>query len=214
MKTYLFRIAVWPDSQGFSLPEKEWAEHGITTETSGVILAPIFSEGWDEPFDMPPQYVCSEFAFAQFFYWLQTAMDLHGYSLAPERYSPAQLYEALSMSWQYAFAVEGGIPDDPIPDPDRDLEENGYGELCGQPTGHPSSEDEGAGKILESAQVRTPSTTEENIQRGREAMKRVIAGHVEEPRAMYRKNVGWISFPWGRAGKEPPTFRTDKEMLE
>lgn len=213
MKTYLFRIAVWPDSQGFSLPEKEWAEHGITTETSGVILAPIFSEGWDEPFDMPPQYVCSEFAFAQFFCWLQTAMDLHGYSLAPERYSPAQLYEALSMSWQYAFAVEGGIPDDPIPDPDRDLEENGYGELCGQPTGHPSSEDEGAGKILESAQVRTPSTTEENIQRGREAMKRVIARHVDEPRAMYRKNVGWVSFPWGRPGTPPPIFQTDEAAL-
>lgn len=44
-------------------------------------------------------------------------------------------------------------------------------------------------------------------------MKRVIARHVEEPRAMYRENLGWISFRWGNPGTPPPTFKTDIETL-
>ncbi len=58
--------------------------------------------------------------------------------------------------------------------------------------------------VTEAAEVRTPLTVAENIERGREAMKRVISRHVDEPRAMYRKDLGWIAFYWGRAGGPPP----------
>jgi len=64
------------------------------------------------------------------------------------------------------------------------------------------------------AAIRTPVTVEENIQRGKDAMKRVIAQHVNEPKAMYRKDLGWIAFYWGKEGQTPPEFTNDKEMLK
>ena len=61
--------------------------------------------------------------------------------------------------------------------------------------------------VMEAAQIRTPVTVDENIQRGTEAMNRVISKHVNEPRAMYRQELGWIAFYWGKPGGGPPLFR-------
>jgi hypothetical protein len=64
------------------------------------------------------------------------------------------------------------------------------------------------GEILtESAEVMTPVTVGENISRGLEAMKRVISRHVNEPRAMFRQDLGWIAFYWGISKGAPPNFR-------
>ena len=60
------------------------------------------------------------------------------------------------------------------------------------------------GAVYEEAAIRTPLTIQENLQRGREAMKRVLSRHVNEPRAMYRKDLGWIAFFWGKPGGPPP----------
>jgi hypothetical protein len=70
--------------------------------------------------------------------------------------------------------------------------------------------------LTESAEVKTPVTAEENIARGLEAMKRVIAKHVNEPRAMFRQDLGWIAFYWGQPGRTAPDrkeFQSDAEML-
>jgi hypothetical protein len=72
----------------------------------------------------------------------------------------------------------------------------------------PFAVDIGEIAVLESAAaVRTPITVEENIQRGKDAMKRVIAQHVNEPKAMYRKDLGWIAFYWGKEGGPPPKYK-------
>ena len=63
------------------------------------------------------------------------------------------------------------------------------------------------------AAIRTPITESENIQRGRDAMKRVISQHVNEPKAMFRKDLGWIAFYWGKAGTVPPEFKKQQDML-
>ncbi len=68
--------------------------------------------------------------------------------------------------------------------------------------------------ILEAAQVATPATAEENIRRGRKAMKHVIATGAREYRAMYRQELGWIAFSWGTPGKAPPEFKNRKEAAE
>jgi len=68
--------------------------------------------------------------------------------------------------------------------------------------------------IFETAQVATPVTVRENIRRGREAMKHVIATGCKEYRAMYRKDLGWIAFSWGRPGTPPPEFKSKKEAAE
>lgn len=68
--------------------------------------------------------------------------------------------------------------------------------------------------VFESAQVATPTTPEENIRRGREAMKHVIATGAKEYRAMYRKELGWIAFSWGTPGTPPPEFKNRKEAAE
>ncbi len=85
-------------------------------------------------------------------------------------------------------------------------------------TGKPLAEKVGGSSaIFEAAAVRTPLTVQENIQRGTEAMKRVIRGRVNEPRAMFRKELGWIAFYWGSPGKIPPErnqFKTNDEMRE
>jgi hypothetical protein len=48
---------------------------------------------------------------------------------------------------------------------------------------------------------RRPATPEENLQRGREAMERVISEHTAVENAMYRDDVGDISILWGKAGR-------------
>ncbi|MBQ3172660.1 MAG: hypothetical protein IJB53_12260 [Mailhella sp.] len=68
--------------------------------------------------------------------------------------------------------------------------------------------------ILEAAQVATPVTVEENIRRGREAMKHVIDTAAKEYHAMYRKELGWIAFSWGTPGTPPPDFKSKKEAAE
>ena len=45
-------------------------------------------------------------------------------------------------------------------------------------------------------------------------MNRVISKHVNEPRAMYRQDLGWIAFYWGAPGKEPPSFSDNDDMLD
>lgn len=65
--------------------------------------------------------------------------------------------------------------------------------------------------ILEAA-IATPYSVEENIRRGNEAMRHVISSHKMEPRAMYRKKIGWIGFEWGTPGEEPPEFASHEEF--
>lgn len=63
--------------------------------------------------------------------------------------------------------------------------------------------------ILESA---TPYSAEENIRRGKMAMDHVISSKKYEPRSMWRKELGWIGFEWGKAGEEPPEFASHAEF--
>lgn len=70
-----------------------------------------------------------------------------------------------------------------------------------------------AGLILESA-IATPYNEEENIKRGNMAMRHVIASHKTEPRAMYRKDIGWIGFSWGIPGNPPPNFNNLDEAAK
>lgn len=69
------------------------------------------------------------------------------------------------------------------------------------------------GLILEAA-IATPYNVEENIKRGKMAMQHVISSHKYEPRAMYRKDLGWIGFEWGRPGDAPPNFKNIEEALK
>lgn len=66
--------------------------------------------------------------------------------------------------------------------------------------------------VFEAAQIATPVTIEENIKRGMMAMKHVIASHKMEPHAMWRKDIGWIGFEWGKSGEEPPAFNTKEDF--
>ncbi len=66
--------------------------------------------------------------------------------------------------------------------------------------------------ILESA-IATPYNVEENIKRGKIAMQHVIASHKFEPRAMYRKDIGWIGFEWGEPGVFPPKWKNRERAL-
>lgn len=47
-------------------------------------------------------------------------------------------------------------------------------------------------------------TMEENIRHGIEAMNVVRNSHTDVQHAMYRNDIGWISFPWGTPGQAPP----------
>lgn len=67
------------------------------------------------------------------------------------------------------------------------------------------------GLVLESA-IATPYSVEENIKRGTEAMRHVITSHKIEPKAMYRKKIGWIGFEWGIEGEAPPEFKDHAEF--
>lgn len=50
-------------------------------------------------------------------------------------------------------------------------------------------------------------TVDENIRRGREAMERVIAEHADVPGAMWREDLGDISFYWGKPGNPEKDFK-------
>ena len=69
------------------------------------------------------------------------------------------------------------------------------------------------GLILEAA-IATPYSVEENVRRGRMAMQHVISSHKIEPRAMYRDDIGWIGFEWGKPGNTPPSFKNDEEAIQ
>mgnify|MGYP000228699354 FL=1 len=45
-----------------------------------------------------------------------------------------------------------------------------------------------------------PRTVEENISRGRAAMRVVLKTKQDFDHAMYRQDMGWIDFVWGDAG--------------
>lgn len=161
---------------------------------AGLEISVSWDGDWEE--GATPTYgPMDPFVFQIFYDWLGAALNARGILLCPDRYSPRDLYEALRKSWAHGFRLEGQIPDQeslPMAEQwDEDAEE----------------------QVLESAQVRTPATPEENIRRGMEAMKRIISRHVDEPRAMFRQNLGWITFPWGEPGDPPPVFASEKETL-
>ena len=49
-----------------------------------------------------------------------------------------------------------------------------------------------------------PISDDENIQRGKSAMRYVLNNQKDVTHAMYRHDLGWIDFVWGDVGK-PPT---------
>lgn len=53
-----------------------------------------------------------------------------------------------------------------------------------------------------------PRTVEENISRGRAAMRVVLKTKQDFDHAMYRQDMGWIDFVWGDAGKVRPNGKT------
>lgn len=53
-----------------------------------------------------------------------------------------------------------------------------------------------------------PRTAEENISRGRAAMRVVLKTKQDFDHAMYRQDMGWIDFVWGDAGKVRPNGKT------
>ncbi|MDR1515659.1 MAG: hypothetical protein LBS45_08190 [Synergistaceae bacterium] len=61
--------------------------------------------------------------------------------------------------------------------------------------------DEGAMEVAETYYQRGSVTPEDNARRGAEAMERVIAEHADVADAMYRDDIGGISFLWGKTGK-------------
>lgn len=67
--------------------------------------------------------------------------------------------------------------------------------------------------VLETA-IATPYNAEENIKRGNVAMLHVISSHKMEPKAMFRKEIGWIGFEWGMEGEAPPDFKDHDEFRE
>lgn len=142
----------------------------------------------------------------RYFHDFGFGMRGHRIDLEGNQAFPSDIYHVLTMSRTHLqegkqgsildFQVMGFIPPE------------GYADLFSDP-------DEEDNPVFETAAaVRTPVTIEENIQRGKDAMRRVIAQHVNEPKAMYRKDLGWIAFYWGKAGQEPPEFEDQKEMRE
>lgn len=153
----------------------------------GGVMVDFENVAWDEA-SKPRITPQSEYAFDAFVDWLHaTARNARGYGLDLDTgFAPQSLHEALTCAVTVGGSDVTGfefLGEAPVVEDDADPEDE---------------------PILESAQVRTPLTVEENIQRGREAMSRVIERRVNEPRAMYRKGLGWIAFFWGKAGGEPP----------
>ena len=59
-------------------------------------------------------------------------------------------------------------------------------------------------------EMQMPASVEENIRRGADAMDRVIVEHTDVRQAMYRPEVGWISFFWGTPGASAERFARGK----
>ncbi len=129
MKSYTFCLATGPTSIGYNVPREQWEKHFIDVEWSGVIRVTLNTEAWDDPPDSNPIYECADILLESFFQWMKTAYCHHGYLLAPQRYSPRQLFEALESGWKHQWKVEGDVPENPYLPSDRDLEDNGYGDL-------------------------------------------------------------------------------------
>lgn len=53
-----------------------------------------------------------------------------------------------------------------------------------------------------------PKTTDENIARGRAAMRAVLRTRQDFSHAMYRDDLGWIDFIWGEVGEVRPNGKT------
>ena len=53
-----------------------------------------------------------------------------------------------------------------------------------------------------------PKTVEENISRGRAAMRVVLRTQQDFDHAMYRQDLGWIDFVWGEKGIIRPNGKT------
>lgn len=47
-------------------------------------------------------------------------------------------------------------------------------------------------------------SVQENMRNGIDAMQRALGGKEDVEHAMYRKDIGWISFVWGEPGCAPP----------
>jgi hypothetical protein len=125
-----------------------------------------------------------------------------------------ETYRKLKDEIPPAWELTKGIPDQsPIPEgmtkpawwdewfwtDDEDAGEQG-GDTYFQSAGEEMAYNEGAPAGAENQQER-PLTPEENIQRGSQAMERVISEHTDVLNAMYREDVGDISLFWGTSGK-------------
>lgn len=58
----------------------------------------------------PAYHTENSFAFLLFYAWLGTAINERGIFLNQDRFSPKDLYEALSLDWKHGFDMDGEIP--------------------------------------------------------------------------------------------------------
>lgn len=65
--------------------------------------------------------------------------------------------------------------------------------------------------VMEAAR-QSMHSVEGNIKRGMMAMRHVIETRRIEPKAMWRKELGWIGFDWGEPGATPPEFDSHAEF--
>lgn len=127
-KEYIFCVAMYEETPGFSVPREHWADNAIDIPWSGVIRITLKTEAWDAVPESPPRYECAPELFGIFQDWLHSACCLHGYTINPQRYSPQDLVEALA-GWKYPWKIEAGTPQDEPSRVDIDLDANGYGEM-------------------------------------------------------------------------------------
>lgn len=59
-----------------------------------------------------------------------------------------------------------------------------------------------------------PADNRANIARGMAAFERVMRTHGVCPFSMYRSQLGWIGFEWGREGSRPPDFQSAAQVRE
>lgn len=178
-------------------PEREFSF--VVSTPMGGVMVKFQDVEWSEP-GRPLFYPKTEYAFDTFADWLEgSARNSRGYGFDLESsFSPRSLHEALTC----AKTVGNSDVTDFV--------------FLGLPPEDDGEEEDDDGAVLEAAQVMTPLTVEENIQRGTDTMRRVLTHQIErETRAMYRKELGWITFYYGEPGKTPPEredFDSDDEM--
>lgn len=68
--------------------------------------------------------------------------------------------------------------------------------------------------IYEGLVLEKPRSVEENIRKGINAIHRVMISHSSEIMAMFREDLGWIGFEWGKEGTPPPKFKDHAEFCE